>query len=254
MRIFPQLLTGATAPEQVTRRRVANSVVTRNSSGYLKASAGESTGQVEWDMRFRSLTKSEWVALETFYDESEGPLLPFVFLDPLMNLLRWTEDLTQSIWVVSGGVTVTPTSDGYLIVNNGAGSGGVAQQVAIDATPVCCFSGEFRTLGPASQVTLSRSAAGLSSHGRVGSNWEEVLLTGSGNGDGPETFAISIPAGSSVEVRGLQLEAQPAPGEATLSQGRSGVFEEAYFVDGSLDVTVRGLDEYDVRVLVESAW
>ena len=66
--------------------------------------------KVQWRLQYSSLTDGERSSIESLFEDSQGQLNTFTFLDPTDNLLMWSEDWTQAVWAadpllqVTGGV------------------------------------------------------------------------------------------------------------------------------------------------------
>src|ERR1035438_8955532 len=51
-----------------------------------------------WDLQLGPLSDTDATTVVSFYNSCGGPYQSFAFLDPLDNLLLWSEDITQSAW------------------------------------------------------------------------------------------------------------------------------------------------------------
>jgi hypothetical protein len=78
----------------VLQRTLVN---TSPGGSFVKMADPEAGGCV-WDLSFTGLTDAEIAAFESLFQACEGRLRDFLFLDPLGNLLNWTEDLSKSVW------------------------------------------------------------------------------------------------------------------------------------------------------------
>ena len=85
-------------------------------------------------------------------------------------------------------------------------------------------------------VTLRRDATGLAV--TLGAGWQRVFVNGAGvNGAGQSTFSIALVAGQTIDVWGLQVEAQPYPSAYKQTAAALGIYEETYFGDDDLTIT-----------------
>src|SRR5689334_1734283 len=107
MAVYPQLGSGALGQFPVRKRRRMRTVFNRASDGRtvrLQDLAGEVT---EWQLGYTELNDAEAAALRAFFEECEGSLRGFTFLDPSDNLLAWSEKLDEAAWTREPYLTVT---------------------------------------------------------------------------------------------------------------------------------------------------
>src|SRR5262249_52545991 len=98
MPLFPQLATGA-ATHYPARKAVALRTVVNAALDESMVKFSDEAGPVlRWQLSYVGLSEDERAALENFFSASGGRLLGFTFLDPLANLLAWSEDLAQGVW------------------------------------------------------------------------------------------------------------------------------------------------------------
>ena len=60
-----------------------------------------------WHMSFEEMSDQELAALEALFQAVEGSLTPFTFLDPVDNLLAWSEQQDQPVWQADPLLTLT---------------------------------------------------------------------------------------------------------------------------------------------------
>ena len=60
-------------------------------------------------------------------------------------------------------------------------------------------------------------------------------------GAAQSTFSIALPAGQTIDVWGLQVEAQPYPSAYKQTSAALGIYEETYFGDDELTITSTSL-------------
>jgi hypothetical protein len=245
MAIFPRLLTGAGGQLPVSRRRVIPSVNTVNESGYVYASDAEGAGWVEWDLVFSDISRVEALTLQSFFDDREGDLLPFVFCDPTANLLRWSSDLSQSAWVKAAGTTVSGDGDSFVI----SGTGEIWQSIAVPGEEDLLFGLEAMADGGSADLQLQRG--GLSTTRRLGTKWSEIYLSGADQG-ADSTFRLQ--ANAPVRVRKVQVRNCPNVPVYIGSDARSGVYTTTFFQGNDLEVNRSGWDRFQVRLRLESRW
>ena len=61
-----------------------------------------------WTLQLKSTSDADAAVLKSFFDSQYGMYGRFIFLDPIRNLLSWSEDYTQSIWTKAHISFITP--------------------------------------------------------------------------------------------------------------------------------------------------
>src|SRR6266700_4194504 len=98
MLYFPQLSTGAVAQYSIQKRRLTRTVVNEALSGARVKLSDPNVAAVEWTLDFEELSDDERDSLAELYGGVEGRLGDFTFLDPIDNLLLWSEKLDEAVW------------------------------------------------------------------------------------------------------------------------------------------------------------
>jgi hypothetical protein len=245
MQCFPQLATGALGQYPLSRTRRTRTVNNALADGRSIRLADPDAGITEWQLCFEELTDGELAALENFFATAEGCLNTFTFLDPAGNLLSWSEKFDEAAWekgpliqLAGGAADPLGTARAWQVVNTGAAAQELAQTLNAPAGYSYCLSVYARSAGTTG-VTLIR---GDQRDGRaVGPNWSRLVLAGQSESE-EETvrFGLELAAGASVEVFGMQAEAQTGASLYRRTQARSGVYEIARFKADELKVTTRG--------------
>jgi hypothetical protein len=104
---FPQLSSGATGQFPITRQRLARTVVNQSVQDYQVKLADPGAAITEWHLSFEEMSDQELAALEALFQAVEGSLTPFTFLDPVDNLLAWSEQQNQPVWQADPLLTLT---------------------------------------------------------------------------------------------------------------------------------------------------
>jgi hypothetical protein len=212
---------------------------------------------MEWDLTFESLTDDEARQLGKFFSEMRGNLGAFGFLDPLGNLLRWSEDLSDPIWekdalldVTSGHPDVFGSDSGHVLFNSTQLPRGVQQTVNAPNEYGYCFSAWVRS------ATGGRVSLTIGNHRverTVNPFWTRVFNSRSGEATGESvTFQLEIEANGSVEVCGLQAEPQLAPSPYRRNGPAGGTYPDARFRDAVLTISAKGPDRNSCRFTVVS--
>jgi hypothetical protein len=244
---FPQISSGTIAQlpiRKIQRRRTITNVMP---GGARIKAADPDAYEVEWELRYSGLTDAERATIETFFQDAGGRLRSFLFLDPTTNLLRWSGDLVNDVWSRDGLLNVTASDDVYRMVNAAQSPQGIAQHVECPENFHYVFSAYARADAPLG--VLMRIGA-ISTEAAVSTEWRRVLCSGS-----PQSAVVcrvDIPAGAVVEMRGLQLEAQPMPSEYRRTAQRCGVYPVTRFAADNLVFTANGIDDHAVVIRLSS--
>jgi hypothetical protein len=249
MPYFPQLPSGATGQYPIQKRRIERTVINQLPDGHAVKFADAGAEQAAWQLTFQDLTDSEIANLQQFFSACEGQLHGFTFLDPLGNLLVWSEGLNQPAWEASTLLQLTARIDdpnggtGATRIVNPTGSDlGVQQSVNAPGGLVYCFSVYVRSQNGVSISLFRQTIDASDSHSYVAqATWSRISLSGSlSTAAGSVTVGITVPAGQSVDVYGFQLEPQPAASPYKSSFSASGVYANAHFNQDAFTVTTTG--------------
>jgi hypothetical protein len=202
-------------------------------------------GQIQWKLSYRDLVAAEVQSLRELFTASQGEFAAFTFIDPLANLLGWSENLSQSAWQLgllqtAAGVTdPMGTVRASSVTNASGGTQSLQQSLGVSGDYVACFSVYLRC-GVAGAVTLHRDGTALAV--TLGPAWQRVFVNGTGvGGAGQSTFSVALPAGMTIDVWGLQVEAQPYPSAYKQTSAALGIYEETYFGEDDLTITSTNL-------------
>jgi hypothetical protein len=257
--VFPQLTTGAPALYPVVRKNTVRTVANTLGDGSTVVFADPDAAVREWELRAAGLTLVEWTAIEALFQAVSGRFTTFTFLDPVGNLLLHSEEFGQPEWNNGPLIQLTPNVDDPLgtmratrVVNAGSAAAAVAQTLAVPGNFRYALSVWARTSG-ASNVTLSATATGggaTRSFALTG-QWMRVSMeVALGMNTGSVVFGAELDAGASVDLFGMQLEAQPGVSDYKITGGSGGVYAEARFSEDELTVSAKGTDMFDAVVRI----
>ena len=246
MLYFPQLSTGAVSQFPIRKMTSHRTVLTVSEDGYRFAVADEGGMTIRWTLTYNELSDEETQRLLDFFMAAEGRLQPFTFLDPIGNLLFWSENPNHSVWqkssfLQSAGDVADPTgsSRAFRLTNGGAAALPYEQTVNVPGKATCCFSVYARS-NSASSIALNRvsgNATQTSSFGLTAS-WRRLIhSTKLDDGDYSSIFGLRLNAGSSVELFGFQVNPQPGASIYVPSFDHSGVYPAARFDQDAMTVT-----------------
>jgi hypothetical protein len=258
MSTFPQLSNGALSQYPVTFKRAIRTATNALEDGSTIRMA-DLVHKIRWELKYSGLSRLEYSALLAFFISVQGQLQTFVFVDPTANLLAWSEDLTQVVWekdpliqIISGINDPLHGTAATRLTNTAQAAQGVSQAIAGPGSYRYCFCVYLRC-DQACAVTL-RFVVGnveVAEPHLVGSEWVRCTLrvapASSTNG---VTFGLLLPAGVAVDVFGMQVEAQPAPGIYKRTTGAGGVYLKSRLAQDQLEVTVDAPGRYSTQVSI----
>jgi hypothetical protein len=261
MLVFPQLSSGAAALYPVRRRRRARTVRNVLRDGRAVVYSDPDWARIEWDLDATGWTETEWAAVEALFLAVEGRRGSFTFLDPAGNLLRHSEEFANPVWDIGPLITVTSGVAGpwigtgaAMVTNAGPAAGEVAQELAAPGDFQYVLSLWVRG-NAAGTVTLFAAAGSVAASWEHSVNqqwrrvWAPVRLEAMAE---TVRFGVRLAAGQSMELFGMQVEAQCAPGDYQRTGARGGVHGAARFASDVLRVRARSTDVLDTTVRIVS--
>jgi len=253
MLYYPQLTSGSVCQYPVLCSTSTRTICNVLSSGETIRMSDVAAATVRWQLHYKGLSDSECASINQLFAATEGRLNTFTFLDPTDNLLMWSEDWTQSVWVtdplleISIGLSDPEGGTGAVqLTNTGQAVQQAAQQVAAASWFQYCFSIYLRSDSPCMiQLLLSCAGQQIVNPVAVGSAWARFIVSGSLSSaqDGAFNVGVALPPGVRVEVFGPQLEAQQAPGAYKRNTNQSGIYPETRFDDDSLSITAEAVNQ-----------
>ena len=246
MLYFPQLSSGAVSQfpcrKHVRQRTLVNALADGSEVKLFDPGAS----RVEWEIDLASLTSAEWNAVRELFGAVEGQLGTFLFLDPFGNLLSWSEEPGAAAWAKDAGLALTASiadprggTGATRIANSSGAPRNVAQTAAVPSWYRYCFSVWARSEA-AGQAALFVSAGTESAQQKlaVGPAWRRLVLGAQlTTQQGTATFGVTIPGGATVELFGLQAEAQVGASSYKATGAQSGVFANVSFLNDVLEMT-----------------
>ena len=241
MSCFPQIGAGSVAQFPVTRSRKWRSITNQLESSEVIQLPDAADGQIEWRLSYQDLTSVEVQNLSGFFAASQGEFGSFTFIDPMANLLAWSEKLSQSVWQTglltstAGATDPLGTQRAWSVTNTSAGAQSLQQTIGVPGSYVSCFSAYLRS-DVSGQVTLQRDSATVSVS--VGPAWKRSFVSAPGAANASQSaYSLIIGPGQTVDVWGMQVEAQPYPSSYKQTSAALGIYEETYFGSDELKVT-----------------
>jgi hypothetical protein len=251
--MYPQLGTGAMSQFPIRKTRRARTVTNRAADGSTIKLADPTGAVTEWSLTYADLSDAEAATLQTFFDEAEGTLNGFTFLDPAGNLLAWSDQLDNEVWQRDPELSLTPGADdphggtrAWAIANSGAAGQMLAQTISSPGAYRYCLTVYLRSNAP----TSARLWAGSGSMDQiVKPTWVRAVMPGPLEGDATSMrFGIEIAALGAVEAYGVQVEAQPGPSGYKATSGGGGVYENAHLRDDVLAIIKTDVNRHSCTV------
>jgi len=241
MSFYPQIASGAIAQFPARRERQWRSIANELESGEQILLQDPDGGMIGWDLRYVDLSDAEATALKNLFASCSGSYAWFTFIDPMANLLGWSEDLTRSDWQTGllttsyGANDPLGTQRATTLVNGQPGAQPLVQSVSMPGDYAACLSAWIRS-DVGGNITLQRD--NTQSVIVATSSWMRIYLSAPGIAGAPQsTFSISLNAGQSIDIWGLQVEAQPYPSPYKQTFAARGIYNETYFANDDLTVT-----------------
>jgi hypothetical protein len=221
-------------------RRISNSL----ENGERISLPDYGAAQILWDLTWEDINDAESGQIAALFQTVRGPAGSFLFIDPLVNLLGWSEDLSKSDWqtgqlrIVAGVADPQGGTRASRISNGTQGSQSLTQTIPVRGEYVACFSVWVRS-NSVSVACLQRD--GLQSLYAIGPAWKRIQVSGAGTaGQADSSFSMVLDAGQAIEAWGFQAEAQPAPSAYKVSSAATGIYPETRFASPQLTVTSTG--------------
>jgi hypothetical protein len=259
MLCFPQLESGALSQFPGQKRLVRRTVVNTLADGTTRRLGDAAASRIEWTLTYEDLTDTEAAAITALFQACEGRLLTFTFLDPTDNLLGWSEDLSADAWrkdplleQLSGIADPLGTNRATRITNTGQAAQRFDQTFDAPESLQYCFSAYARS-DYAGDLTAYRSSAGGTDRRTytVGPAWRRITISSKlSSSNETASFGLELPAGRTVDIFGLQVEAQAGASQYKPTAALGGVYEQARFMDDSLAMTTQGPNRHSCRVRV----
>ena len=257
MPTFPQLLTGASSQFPIRKRHLTRTVRNQTMDGREIKLPDPAAASLEWQLIFRELTDPEIAALLQFYFNVEGPLTAFTFLDPVDNLLPWSNSFDQAAWQkdpllqIASGASDPLGGTAAWSATNPAGPGLRLQQTLnAPASYYYAFSVWARSGQPGS-LTLHRGDQSRAFP--VTAQWSRLVLAADSQSTAANVaFGIELAGGTSVDLFGAQAEAQIGASGYKATTSLGGVWPNTRFGASALGLTSVGPGRHGCTVLLRT--
>jgi hypothetical protein len=255
---FPQLSSGAVAQFPFRRRTGFRTLMNRAADGSEIRAADADFAERVWLLSANELSDEEWVDIEELFEQSEGRLLSFLFLEPGANLLSWSEQVSHAAWDKDAGISVLDGQNdpfggtGAVRITSGGTAGSVTQTLSIPASFRYAGSIWARTAQAGTLLQVDDDGSQIVQAAFDNSNQWRRYSVGYNLSSASElvAFRIVVPASTTVDVFGPQLEAQASPSAYKKTLEQAGVYPNARFDQDSLGdrLTDAGRHSGEIRI------
>lgn len=254
---FPQLSSGAVAQFPFRRtarfRTLENEMDDGSTVGFTDVDFEER----RWEIPLRELSDAEWNQLKTLFEQSEGRLQGFTFLEPGANLVSFSEALSTADWQKDGGIGVTDGQPdpvgGNAATTVIASSGGLTVSQVLNAPASYLYAGSVWARTNASGAALRVSDGGaLSVEEPIASDnvWRRYTLAFDVPSAAAQVELAIVAPNGTLNVYGPQLEAQLDASAYKKNGAGSGVYENARFDQDSLADVATGPGRHSTTVRI----
>jgi len=241
---FPQTGAGSIAQFPVQRTRQWRWISNQMESGEMIMLPDAPAGRIAWNLKYTDVTTAEAARFNALFAAAQGQYGSFLFVDPMANLLAWSEDFARPDWQ-PGLLQISAGANGPLgatracvVKNPGQAEQLLTQTLNVPGDYVTCLSVWARS---DSSTVFALTRDGLRSNFAVNSAWTRYSISGTGAAGAPNSvFSVVIGAGQTVQIFGPQLEAQPAASSYKQTSAATGIYPETYFASDELAMTCTG--------------
>jgi hypothetical protein len=262
--VFPALRDGVRAqyPNAVTFEHLTSQA--NLPSGVHIASAWRTEPLMRYTLNLTALTDAEVATLEGFFRARQGRFEQFTYIDPTANLLKYSEDFSQTEWTKAcsvGAATDDPFggTSATVLAGDGSGNSSLRQTVSLDAGVAgspACFSVYLRAVTAAGSINVSVTdgtntvtrACALSTTG-----WSRAVVPWTFGATGLATVSISgggWTGTSQIAVYGPMFCMTPGPAAYVATPAFYAVHPRCRFDQDEFVATYRGPNQTDVTLKI----
>lgn len=261
MRFFPSVLPGNAIQYPVKRRRHQRVIENITPGGGLYRGFDTGRSLWHWELTYQDIRTPQRQALDGLFDECKGRLLPFLFLDPFENLVRYSEDFSQPAWerqanVVAVGNQLDPfgTNRAFRLSNASGAAGSIFQRLNIPVWGTYTVSCWLRAEVPATVEMLAHPAGSTTGQSlALASSWYRRAFQVSHGGTEEELHAgLRLPGNTELYVFGFQLEQFSNLSEYKRTNEESGVHANSRFEQDEIRWVTNGVDHHSARITIQS--
>jgi hypothetical protein len=259
MLVFPQLASGALGVYPIRKRLVIRTLENVLVDGGRIRYADIHERWVRWDLPYEGLTDVERASLQGMFDEAQGRLRDFLFLDPADNLLSDSTYQRPQLWakdpqlsVAAGEEEVWGGGRALYLENAGGTAQVLGQYLHVPGWFTYCVSAYLKDVSFGGARLIGE--CGTESQGSLvegGGGWRRYNTTIRCRQPGMGVrFGVEVPPGGAIALCGLSVEAQPYPSPLRITQGTGGVYARARFDTDRLVFRTNGPNDHSCHVEV----
>jgi hypothetical protein len=241
---FPQTGAGSIAQFPVQRTRQWRWISNQLESGEMIMLPDAPASRIAWSLKYADVTTAESAKFSALFATCFGQYGAFLFVDPMANLLAWSEDFMRPDWqpgllnISSGAADPMGTTRASMIVNSAKAEQSLTQTLDLPGDYVACLSVWARSdSGAAFALTRDGSRLNIS----LTPSWTRYNISSTGTaGAASSTFSLVLAAGQTAQIFGPQVEAQPAASSYKQTSAAMGIYPETYFASDELQMTNTG--------------
>ncbi|MEO8100786.1 MAG: hypothetical protein ABI811_24025 [Acidobacteriota bacterium] len=243
------------------RRRRVRSVVSELGDGRRIAYSDVGTRQTEWELTLGGLSATEMAAVEELFESTYGRWRTFTFLEPAGNLLAQSEEYGAPEWDNGPLLELTPGIDdpfggtrAVRVFNAGIVAADVAQTLLVPGQFHYCLSVWARqNNGPEVSLFASTTGSTVTNTCPLTTQWQRFLSpVALGVETESVTFGVTLGEAIGVDLFGMQVDAQLAPGGYQRTSTGGGVHGHARFASDVATVRAQGTDVFDSAIRIIS--
>jgi hypothetical protein len=260
--IFPQLSSGAMAQYPIRKQMSIRTIKNLLADGTMLVAPDRGSQRLVWTLTYLDLPVADLQAIQNHFEACGGAFRGFTFVDPTENLLTFSADLTQAIWITAPGLSVEAGladpnggTGAFVLTNAGATTQSISQTLAAPAQFQYCFS-MFVSSATSAECTLSRKSANdfQSTICAVGPQWSRISSNGVLRDTGLGlTVSLDLASGQSISVYGPQLEPQFAPSRFRPTFSSAGLYPNAHWAVSELIFTPESPNLFSTSFSIETS-
>lgn len=214
---------------------------------------------------FRNISDAELTVLKDFFVARGGPKEEFEFLNPMGNLVTYSEDFSNAAWTKTSVTVGAATTDPFggnraTILTSSAASGTISTTVVPSGTLptgfVLCLSLWARANGASQDIETSIVGVSSKVHVLPEGKWKRIHHTVVNTSGAILNFQIGgnshWGSGERIDMWNVQCVSGPGPGpEMRTPAGIPGRVAKARFTSDSFEWTTEAPDNNRVTIVLE---
>ena len=257
---FPQLSSGALVQYPLRKTSHLRTVLNSLPDGTVIGAPDPYSGTLRWELVYQDLSLADKDLLQVHFQACSGPWLPFVFIDPVGNMLNDSGNFQTSSWQLGSNIAVQGgaadpfgANTAFLVTNNGQTVQGISQTLSVPAKYQYVLSIYASSQTP-SNIRLVRQADSQDSVPfPVFAEWVRLVSSGRlGTSLTSFTVGIQLDPGHQVLLAAPQLEPQIMPSRYRQTAGAGGVYPNAHWALNNLTFSAASPSLFSTSCVIET--